>query len=229
MSIFGTPVKGSGGFFSSATTITASAVNTHAGDLIVVMLMYNVATHGTVAFTDTAGNTYTLRPLSTVSGSFPMQVGYCLSATANASNVVQAVISGSTSPGFSAMYVWSIPITGSAPSFDVDSYGHSSGSSNLPLTPSFSTTGTDEIALAMGSNVNSGITYTAGSGYTLDNASFSSGFAGSEHQLFSSTQSGITAGFTQSGSSGWVIAVAAFKAGGGGGGGTAKPVVCIMQ
>jgi hypothetical protein len=100
---------------------------------------------------------------------------------------------------------------------------------NAPSTAAFNTTGTDEIVFAGAVNDFSGITYTAGSGYTLDGSAIGTGLAGSEHRSFTSAQTGIVANFTQSGSTDWMVNATAFKAGGGGGGGSAQPVLCIME
>ena len=229
MSIFGTASKGSGGHVSSAVTQAASAVNTQAGDLLVVGVAWNASVVGTASVSDSAGNTYTTSGGITSQSHSRQQTFYCLSATnASASNVITASIAGSGGMAFMCAYCWSIPLSGSCV-LDVEADGASSGLSNAPVTSAFNTTGTDEIVLVMAANDFSGISYTAGTGYTLDSASFGSGLGGSEHQLFTSAQSGITAGLGESSSTDWTIRAIAFKAGsgGGGGGGSSKFVQVI--
>ena len=228
MSIFGAASKGSGGHISSAVTQAASAVNTSVGDLIVACVVWNATTVGTASVSDSAGNSFTSSGGITSQSHSRQQFFYCLpAANASASNVVTATISGSGGMAFMAVYTWSIPLSGSCV-LDVEASGASSGTSNAPTTASFNTTGSDEIVLVMAGNDFSGISYTVGSGYTLDSSGFGSGLAGSEHQLFTSAQSGIVANFTQSGNTDWTIRAIAFKAGTAGGS-SRQPVVIIME
>lgn len=227
MSIFGTAAKGSGGHISSATTQAATAVNTQSGDLLVACVIWDASVTGTASISDTAGNSFTAGGMTTQSHQV-QQFFYKIGAAANASNVVTASVSGSGGMAYMTVFVWSIPLSGSCV-FDVEAGGSSSGTSNAPVTASFNTTGTDEIVLVASGNDFSGITYTAGTGYTIDSASYGSGLAGAEHQLFTSAQTGIAAGFTESSSTDWTIRAIAFKAGSGGGGSSPKSVVCIMQ
>jgi hypothetical protein len=220
MSIFGTPATAHGGarFASSAA---ASALNTATGDLLIVGVGFSDG--GTcTGVTDTAGNTYV--PLTQRVGAFgeQFQFWYCLSATANASNVVAAAFSISNNN--IVVFAWDVPVSAS-PIYDTDTA--SDGGSDA-TTASFSTTGTDEFVATMAYDQFGGGGYSAGGGYTLDSASFDT-FGGAQHTVFSSTQSGITANFPGH-SGGSAAFAAAFKAsGGGGGGGSAQPVVCVMQ
>lgn len=226
MSIFGTPSKGSGGQLSSSSTATASAVNTGAGDLIVVAVGW--ARNGSAnvsSITDTVGNSFTAGTLVTgITGAHRMF--YCLSsAGANASNVVQVTFGAAQS--YAYVYVWSVPISGGSAAFDLEATAASSSSNNHPTTGTFSTTGTDEIVFAGAINDFSGITYTAGTGYSIDGSSIVSGLAGTEHVTFSSTQSGIVADLHQGSSTDWLVSAMAFKKAVAGA--SAKAVVCIMQ
>lgn len=212
MSIFGTPSKGSGDHISSATSQAATAVNTQSGDLLVAVVVWSSNIQGTASMSDTAGNSFTAGGIQTQSHQYE-QFFYKIGATANASNIVTVSVSGSSGMAYMSIYVWSIPVSGGTAVFDVEAGGTSSGLSNTPVTASFNTSGTDEIVLVASGNDFSGITYTAGTGYTLDSSGYAADkLAGSEHQLFSSAQTGITAGFSQSSNTDWTIRAISFKA-----------------
>lgn len=215
MSVFRTPTKASGGHApGSSSTAVASALSTSSGDLIVAVCVGSQGIGTTVSFSDTIGNSYVVIGSPSVSGNAgsagSIFIGYCLSSKAsNVANVVTATF-GATQASFSWIYVWDVPISGGTAAFDVSNLTKSSASGNTPTSGSFSTTGEDELVLVAAGNDFTGITYTAGSGYTLDSSGFVSGVGGAERQLFTSPQSGITASMGQSSSTDWNIAVAGF-------------------
>ncbi|MGH9744736.1 MAG: hypothetical protein ACRD59_01330 [Candidatus Acidiferrales bacterium] len=226
MSIFGTPSKGSGGQIANGDAF-AAAVNTGAGDLIVVAVGWGSSTIVIDSLSDTAGNTFLPGTrVTNIVGAH--QLFYCIGAAANASNIVRTHFH-STGVNYSYIYVWSVPVSGGSAALDVQATGASSSASNHPSTGSFSTTGTDEIVFAGAINDFSGITYTHGTGYAIDGAALVSGLAGTEEATFSSAQTGIVADFSQSSSTDWLIGAMAFMKSTGGGGGSAQPVVCVMQ
>jgi hypothetical protein len=234
MSIFGTPVFKVGTASGGSSTATP-AFTTAAGDLIVVAVGWSAdgGASTVTSVTDTAGNTYspvTASPQANLGAR--EQFWYCLAASANAANVITAHFSQSQT--FTTIAAWDVPISGGTAAFDVQAGGNDGGHNNITsfATGSFTTTGTDEIVFAAMVNDFGTVTYSAGSGYTLDSGSYTSAepVSGAEHRTFSSTQTGITATMTGGSPADGAITAAAFKASaGGGGGGTAKPVVCVMQ
>jgi hypothetical protein len=230
MSAFGTPVISSHiiAFTGGVTTVAATA-NTSATDLIVVGC-FGPSSAGSV--TDTIGNTYTKLPTDGVSGgnSFHAEMYYCLSSSgSNASNVVTWNNGNNNAMG---IIVWNVPITSATLTQDAAAHNASTGFNASPLTStSFSTTGTDEaVFVVAGCDLNNAINFTAGTGYTLDanihNASSDS--MGGEHQIFSSTQSGITATIAMSASAFSAMNVIAIKAVPAAGG-AVMPVIIIME
>jgi hypothetical protein len=220
MSIFGTPVKDfSGNRF--ATSLQSGSLNVATGSLIIVCAGWSDG--GTCSFSDLTGNSYTSTTRRNDSTTGFQQFGYCLSAAADAANKVTATFSFGGGNNYETMAVYVVPLSGSA-SFDLDA--DNSGTSDS-TTATFSTTGTDEFVVAFALDGFGTGGYVAGSGYTLDSASYGT-FSGAEHRTFSSTQSGITASFSSHPTSSFAIAIA-FKGPGGGGGGSRKSVVCIMQ
>jgi hypothetical protein len=205
MSAFGVPT-----FVVHANTAAnpcTATVNTGTGDLICVAWS---GLNAPTTVTDTIGNTYSLNLANGfVQNGFGtyQYMFYCVSSTgSNASNVVSVNFSGAVS---GVVSVWSVPISGSA-SFDIAAKG--TGNSGNPVTAAFTTTGTDELVFVGTGSQTFGGTYTPGSGYTLDNGHTAAGFLASsatQHQLFSSTQTGITAGFTGSGD--YAIVAIGFK------------------
>lgn len=216
-SVFGTPSKNSGGFLSSSlNSVTAGNVITSVNDAIAVVVFCSGGATTTCTIADSiVGNNYTVVGSPSVTGTNSniagsIFVGYLASSTGStATNAVKATFN--TNQSYAQIYVWSIPVTGFA-AFDVSAFGHSASASNAPITAAFTTTGTDEFVAVMAGNDFTGQTYSAGSGYTLDSSGFNTGTGGSQHRLFTTTQSGITAAMGQSGSTDWLIGLVAFKA-----------------
>lgn len=145
MSVFGTPQFSAVQAITS-TTVSSAALNTATGDLIVVGMRGDTAT--SFGVTDTAGNTYvplTLRLSGLVTGK--LQWFYCLSAIANAANVVTITGSGGTPVVFD-IAVWDYPLS-SPVVFDVDTAAQDTSTASTASSPAFNTTGSDEIIHAM--------------------------------------------------------------------------------
>lgn len=199
---------------SNVSSISAGALNQSAGHLIVVgVRQYEPAT-GTYTQTvsDTAGNTYT--PLPAEAGTpGQLQLFYCLNCLGNSSNIVKASFLTSGVSGVTAyvsIFVWDV--IGTSLTLDSSATANGTNTSSTATTGSFSTIGTSEIVLALETiNETGGPNATAGSGYSLDSANINgTGTGGAEHQIFSSTQSGITASFGLGTSIAWIIVSAAF-------------------
>lgn len=159
--IFGTPQFASGETITGGT-VSASAVNTATGDLIVVGVRADTAT--SYAVSDTAGNTYVplTQHLSGLTGA-RLQWFYVLSAIANATNVVLVTASGGTPVVFDVA-VWDYPLTAAA-DFDVDTAIQDTSTASSASSPSFNTSGTDEIILGLiGVGSVNGTTFSGGTG-----------------------------------------------------------------
>lgn len=205
----------SGGLSGSTSALSSSSWSATSGNTIAVGFRVDATTMSVVSgVTDTAGNSYT-----PVTGSQSSQTNqaiqfwYSVGITGNASNVVTVHLPGGQS--FTGLAIWEIAGVGS-----LDSYSEGVGSTgSQPTANSFSTVASNTIVCCIASISNTGLTWTAGSGYTLDGGS--SGFPGSgnqycsaQHQIFSSVQTGITPAMTVSSANAPVgISVVAFAAG----------------
>jgi hypothetical protein len=215
-SIFGTPVTAANSSTSTSTTIAASALNTAAGDLVVVVARAgsNVTINSTA---DTAGNVYTPLTAQANGGNGGLRLFYTLNATANAANVVTVTYSATNT--FRFIYVWDIPVSGGLAKFDVEGGALSTSSVSTLTSSNFSTTGTDEIVLvAVTMGATSRTAAISQSGYSLDSSSVNSGgFGGSAHGIFASPQAGtnVTMTWTGGAAPSSEIVAGAFKAIGG--------------
>lgn len=196
---------------SSATfTIPASgSMNVSAGSTLVGCIATNfgalslVANLGTTPVTDTAGDTFTLlTEQDSVAGPNGVIGFYVLSSAGNAANVVTVHTSASLN-SLVFIYASVIDITGGLTAVDVNAAGGANASSGTTLTSgAYSTTAAREIAVACGWNGNITSTFTAGSGFALQNQSVV-GFT--ETQIYSTTQSTVTATATSSASNPWIM------------------------
>ncbi len=190
MSVFGTPQTSGTSAAAFSTSILSNSINTVLGDLIVVCYAgLNAAT----GCSDTAGNSFTaLASLSDGSGDF-MRYFYCLSATfASASNVITVTMGTAI---YSALFVWDFPLTGTV-TFDIDSALQSFQNSNPALTAAFNTAGTDELVLTNFWDYSAARTFTAASGWTLDNGNYGGGPGNScaaAHRILTSPQTAYQA------------------------------------
>lgn len=202
MSIFGTSKTANGFKLFNGSAVSASAIATALGDLIIVGVSQFSAAAQVPSASDTAGNSYTPLPYFD-NPLFHPNVGglrffYCLKATAASdSNVVSA----DAGQGDALIFVWDVPCSGDA-AFDVQV-----GSQDYQSTLPFSTTGDDEFVAVMCASEGSNL-ITAGAGYTLDCDPALNGLFGylshtdplgsAEHATFSSPQSAIRASFVAS-------------------------------
>jgi hypothetical protein len=221
MSIFGTPTSISKFHNGAATTFSCTAISTSSTNLIHVVIFGALSSTSTLNnVTDTIGNTYTIvGATSTATGSQAnagtagsVWIAYVLSSTGtNASNVVACTYSASQA--YQGMLVTVVPITGGSASFDVNQYTQGNAASTTPTSTAFNTAGSDEIVIVGADNVNTGQTYTAGSGFTImESGTNNSGFCGSEFEKFTSTQASLAPKFTTT-SSTFMMAATGFQAG----------------
>ena len=160
------------------TSISAPAITVVAGDLIVVGAgqLFDTDPYVT-SFTDTAGNTYTLR--ANMDGERTDRVGYCINALGNASNVITANFSDGTDSQLAISVASFQPSSPTDVSIDDQGWTKQSGYEATPWeTSEDDTTGSDEICVAyFGSDAH--ITFsdpeipigTAADGSTLGNRS----------------------------------------------------------
>jgi hypothetical protein len=227
MSIFGTPQVKFKDVNSAA--VLSTTFNTALGDLIVVGVFTFI---GTTSVADSAGNTYVARPKRgpDPASARQLQWFYCLGAThASATNLITVTCSGSS--GIMVAAFWDFPISGGTPAFDTDTDYHEDTASPV-ASPAFNTTGTDELILVMNGNSSNYSDQVAGAGFTLGPLTSDLSFhrAAAEYGIFSSGPStGITAGFTYPDTAAITDTFAICFKPSSGGGGTASPVVSIMQ
>jgi hypothetical protein len=167
---------------------------------------------------DTAGNTY-----NAVAGTDAVGagLGVCTimflaqNIVGNAANVV--TVNFASAVVLPTLYVWEVNCgAGNQLVKDVAAIGKSgvNGSSTNNSTAAFTTTIAAEICLAFTANSIGGLTYSGGSGYTLDSGTITGATttSASEHQIFAATQTGIVANFTATANNNWVISAASFSA-----------------
>lgn len=211
---------------ASVTSISATATSLTAGNLIVVVARIGSADVWVSSITDTAGNVYNLAAMERGYASVTrMEMWYCQNALGNASNVVTANFSGSTSNNAIATVQYSgIALTNA---LDVSS-SISTTSATVAVRAMTSTVANAVIVMAAEIDATA-TTWTAGSGFTtvVQDASH---VVHLEDQIVSTIQSAITPTTTSSNSGTAKAGIAAFfhepVSGGGGGGGLfgASPV-----
>jgi hypothetical protein len=210
LTIFGTPqfALGAGPFTSTSQT---AAFNTAVGDAIVVFAAANGGS--TMACSDLAGNSYTaIGSVFVDVGGTEFNAFQTIATVAMSSNKASVHNSSGSMRGSFAL---NFGVTGGTAAFDVKAGGVISSSSNPLATPSFNTSGADEV-------VGVGIIEDAGAGGATPQSGFTvvlsgGSFFGDENcswGAFSSTQTGIT-GNISFGAPGTGVAIAvAFKAAG---------------
>lgn len=123
---------------------------------------------------------------------------YSNSIAGNASNVITASFNG-INESFAQIVAWQISGAASGNPVNTFQIGGGASASNAQTTAPLTTTLNNAIVLAYGSLSNTGATYTAGAGYTLDMATADDGgLSGAEHQQFTSIQTGIVPAITAS-------------------------------
>ena len=195
----GTPVETTDFSGAGASSIAAPAFNLAAGRLVLVALKWETST-GTVTVADTAGNTYVALTVKSDASVQSVQIFYCLSSTANASNVVTATLPA----GATFRNIFVIPYTPSgAASFVAESNG--AGNSTLPLTGSFTAA---NLGFAVVSNFG-GLASSPNAGWT-EQADQGPNNGSSADDRIDTPGGTITAGCTIASANPWVIAAASF-------------------
>lgn len=210
---------------AGGTTIPLAAQNLATGSLNVACFKWETPSIAITSITDTAGNTYTLRPEQTHTGNEPhIRCGYVLNATGNASNVVQANLDGTGFYRRGAVYEFTY--TGTA-AFDVDVGSTEDTADTTPSSNTLTTTGTEEVCVAAHSDF---------TGQTFSNHTINSSAADGNsnlsdatywYKIFSATFTSGASSLTRTATGNWLQRLTCFKITGGGGGGTTSRLLLM--
>jgi hypothetical protein len=194
---------------SFVTSISAPAINTASGDLIVVAVRFGDPITVT-SVTDTVSNTYTTLTPQSGGSNGGLVLFYVLGASAKTGNVITANFPSSSD--YNWIYVWDVPVTGTA-TFDVQGGATTSSTVTTLTSSNFSTTGTDEIIFAaVTPNALSETCAISQTGWVLDSGSVDSGgFGGVAHGTFRSAQTGTNVTMTWGSGVSAEIVAGAFK------------------
>lgn len=204
-----------GGTNAGATTASSAAFSASNGNLLVVAVRGFVAVASITGVTDTAGNTFTQIPGSSVfsSGLAGATMFYAKNITGNAANVVVGHFN--TSAAANGICVWQVLGALTTSPLDTSSFGTASAASTV-TSGSYSTGQSTEIVCVMATSNTTGLTFSGQSGYTLDSNGFPTGvggqYCGAEHIIFNSTQNAITSSMGLSPAENAILTLAAFKA-----------------
>jgi hypothetical protein len=197
---------------------TTSALNIAAGDLIVCGFGC-WGNPGSVAMSDTDGSTNPMTMLAVALDiGAGLVIGYNVSATADAAALFRVT---NSSVSYRKFYVWQFrPDAGETVSYDVGP-NHATGTGTALVSGNLTTTGTDEVAVAL-AFLYSGKAFSAQQIGDVNADGNLSGGVESDcwYKLFTATQTDAHAQCTISGSDQWVIDFAAFKSAAAGGGGS---------
>jgi hypothetical protein len=186
------------GVGSSQATPAFNAVT--GNSIIVAVSLYGPEALPSVP-TDTALNTYTLIGTSPTTPTVNVSQTniwfyYSNNITGNASNVITSSIASGTN-GYWQVVAWQISGAASGNPINTFQIGGGTTGSNAQTTAALTTTVVNTIVLAYGSTSNTGTTFTAGTGYTIEIAnSDDGGLSGCEYQQFTSIQTGIVPAIT---------------------------------
>jgi hypothetical protein len=206
----------SGSYFTSVSAPTA--LDVQPGDSLVVAVRYESSMftdiNGQVSVQTSAGDI--LNYASGVSGpgnGWATQIFYVCGAIANPASTVTVYFSTAQAyPSVIALQYRGLATNGGPAScLDVTATGTVAGGS-AATSGSFTTTQPNEVSLAVGAVNATGVTFSAGTGYTMVTAD-PGGMAAAEQQAFTSTQSGVTASMGLGADYNGAIVVASFIAG----------------
>lgn len=197
---------------SVATFAKAFGSNVTVGDLLIVWLAA-VVSGGTIAVSDSQGNTYTRVGSQLNAGFGDLAVFWAIAGSTGANTVTFSRSGGNLQ--FPEMQV--LEFSGNIAS-PFDAGGSNTGSNAVPLS---NVTATGSADLVIGVCIpTSGLTLTAGAGWTQVGTNFGAIYK------FESASGTFTPTFTMSANGAWGVIAAAFKSPVVA---SAKPTVCIMQ
>lgn len=206
----------------SVTNVSSGAFALTAGNSVYVGVRVNSTLETAITgVTDTAGNLYRFVSGGSSGSSGREELWYCQNATANASNAVKATFSG----GFPFVGVVCAQFSGVATTSSLDVYSFAPFSTSTSIVCNAITTSVAAAVLIMVAQAeNSGLTYTAGSGYTVA-VTDTNGTSALQYQIVSTIQSAVTPTITTTSATSKSGACASFNAPIGGGGGGEVSVV----
>ena len=174
---------------------TSSTMNVASGGTIAVFCRANARSDFAASVADTASNSYTKVAVTFDSNLNQYGVWFLASnITGNSANTVTCTLPVAGSIGVIAYY-----LTGVAASSAVDTSVTNKTDATTSVSASFSTSQNVTIALYGVSTVSDSTSFTAGSGYTIpENGTLSTGRGATQYQIFSTTQSSVTATITLS-------------------------------
>lgn len=206
--------------YSTSSTIDATAVSVSVGDLLVTA-GFDRDSKGTQTVSDSAGNSFTERSVLTYSAA-NLRVGYSIVTTADASDVVTYTWDSSWLGRRGIMVA---VFTGDTIAYDTGAIG--TGGGTAFATSNFSTSGTDEVAVAF-AGTNSVNSYSSheidGAADGTDDADY---LVTLFYQIYTATKSNINANVTYGAAGVWVIDCVAFTNTAAGGG--VVPLVSYYQ
>lgn len=191
---------------TSGPNIAATAFSVTGGNLIAVFV-HGAGSTTTITVADTALNTFTPVTSCTDATQGVTQWFYAKNVTGNASDVVTATYSVSTTQ----RRIWVLQIAGASITSPLDAGPACAvGSSATPTSASFTTTTALEMLLAGMWTGTTALVWTPGAGYTLG-TSDTENRGRTEFQAVSSIQSGVTASAGAGTVVGWMANVMTIK------------------
>lgn len=190
---------------SAVPTCATGAASHTSGNLNIFGERHSSIADDPSSVTDTAGNTYTKIASADLGANDRLTVWYAKNITGNASNVVTATYVANRAFVECINHQYS-GLDTTAP-LDTSATGTASAAASV-TTGAFSTAQNDEVSVCFASVNALSITFTAGSGYTKQ---VNISTMASEDQIFSTTQSSVTASMSKTGNSDWEMVCGVLK------------------
>lgn len=203
-----------GGGNGSAASYTTGNFSSTTGNLLVVGVRLNGNPATTItSVKNAAGVSFTAiaSSLDNTNVGQGVQLFYLLNITGNATD--NATVNFSPNQSFVGICCWEISGADTSSPFDTAVHAVRNSISTTVTSPAFTTAQANEIALVFVGQASGG-PWTAGSGYTLDSASFPNATiaCAAEYQIFNSIQTGVTATIVANILGSATITLATFKA-----------------
>lgn len=191
-------------------SVSSAAQNITQGNSMIVAVRWGGSA---VQLSDTAGNKFLAGPslFGQSTADETWRFWYLNSCIGNASNVVTATLQSGITNTFTTIFVWQISGGPLTPDFQFGNFSGAGSNSAYSSSP-FNTRFINEIVLTVGVSTTTANTQTASGGYTMDGNTANNGIGGA-HKIFTTPQNGLTASFTQGGSTPWEIYTAGFGVG----------------
>jgi hypothetical protein len=210
----------------------SSALNVAAGDLLVACCGWEGAASSGFKVADSDGSTNVMDLLAEVKGTSVnnfCRIGYKIAASAKASSTIRLSSTASLTNVYFVVYQFR-PDSGETVTKDAGPSAASSNGSTAVQTGNISTTGTDEVVLAVVRNylnsVKSSFLIAEGAPDGYDESPSFPAFA-TWYKLFTSAQSNVHAQVTIATSTYWDSDIIAFKSAAAAGGGNVVPQIAV--